>query len=217
MIVRATRDLAPNTEVTFWYQSPCNTPVENKAMDLPRWGFQCSCSICQDYENTDPVIIDRRRRLLHEASMMNMPSTDPEILKIDFMMHRIANTYEQPASEVPRLHMYSYYLTLARVYERRHEPIKYVEWVLKALEALGYIIEGGKLSSFNCSSLIVKKWGLMLDVLVKYWMGLARAYHVGAPRLEVQAMEYARITYRACVGEDQTFEATYWRFPQEHF
>lgn len=40
-------------------------------------------------------------------------------------------------------------------------------------------------------------------------MLLSSAYHSVAPDLEIQAEEYARISYKICLGEDETFDETY--------
>ncbi len=40
-------------------------------------------------------------------------------------------------------------------------------------------------------------------------MLLSSAYYLVAPDLETQAEEDARISYRICVGEDETFGETY--------
>jgi hypothetical protein len=45
--------------------------------------------------------------------------------------------------------------------------------------------------------------------LTDCWMLLSGAYHFVAPDLEVQAEEYARISYKICIGEDETFDETY--------
>lgn len=87
-----------------------------------------------------------------------------------------------------------------------HQPEKAIKSGLKALESLGFVIYGGHLSD---SQLEVKTWGLMSDGVVGCWMLLGRAYRDVALGLEVQAVEYARISYRICVGEDDTFDGTY--------
>jgi hypothetical protein len=40
-------------------------------------------------------------------------------------------------------------------------------------------------------------------------MLLAGAYHLLAPDLETQAEEYARVSYKICVGKDETFDEIY--------
>lgn len=57
--------------------------------------------------------------------------------------------------------------------------------------------------------LVVKKWGLVEDEVVGGWLVLARAYRFVVPELEAAAKEYAKVCYRICVGEDESFEETY--------
>jgi hypothetical protein len=56
---------------------------------------------------------------------------------------------------------------------------------------------------------VVKHWGLIEDRLIECWMLLSGAYHLVAPDPGSQAKEYARISYKICVGEDETFEEVY--------
>ena len=55
----------------------------------------------------------------------------------------------------------------------------------------------------------------MEDGLIKCWMLLSDAYHLVAPDLERQAEEYAKISYRICVSEDETFEETYSKLAKQ--
>ena len=94
------------------------------------------------------------------------------------------------------------------------QPLKAIEFALKALESLGYVIEGGKPPFIPNTTLVIKKWGLMVDSLVGCWMCLSGAYREVLCGLEAQAEEYAKITYRVCVGEDETFEEVYGKLSE---
>lgn len=89
------------------------------------------------------------------------------------------------------------------------QPNNAIAAALKALESPGYVIEGGSLPRASNSPLDIKKWGIMVDGLVECWMTLSSIYREVAPELEAQAEHYARITYKICVGEDETFGETY--------
>lgn len=209
MIVRASQDLAPNTEITFWYQSPLDNKSNETHMDLKHWGFKCSCVICQDRQAT--VKADLRMRTKLRADMLklfqNGKRSSPA--KLEALLSQFAETYSQPAPEVPRLGMWEPYLALSRMYAAYNQPQKAIDFTLKTLESLGYIIKGGSLPRTSGMPLLVEKWGLMMDSLVGCWMGLSNAYREVAPDLADQAEKYARITYRVCVGEDETFDKTY--------
>jgi hypothetical protein len=97
------------------------------------------------------------------------------------------------------------------MYSEQDQPQKAIECGLRALESLGFVIEGGRLPSAQNTPLVVKKWGLIVDLLVNCWMLLASAYCQVAPELEAQAEDYAKATYKICVGEDETFHETYGR------
>ncbi|RLL96545.1 hypothetical protein CFD26_104364 [Aspergillus turcosus] len=209
MVVRATQDLAANTEITFWYQSPLNNDSEEKQMDLRHWGFKCDCMICQDIQTTENSVLTTRKELRAGLRKEFQGRKRPNTTKIEATFSMLEETYRQPASEVPRLSLWSPYLTLAMVYATHHQPQKAIEFALKTLESLGYVVEGGHLPHASGTPLLVKKWGLMTDGLVGCWMSLSSAYRQIAPDLVAQAEGYARITYRICVGEDETFDEAY--------
>jgi hypothetical protein len=103
-------------------------------------------------------------------------------------------------------------LSLSVVHASRGVSGKTVDFAVKTLESLGYVLEGGRQPYTPGAPLRVLKWGLIMDGLVGCWMILCRAYCDVAPEFANQAEDYARITYRICVGEDETFEDTYSRF-----
>jgi hypothetical protein len=209
MVVRATQDLASNTEITFWYRSPLEDDSKEKQMDLRHWGFKCSCIICQDLHRTENSDLTKRKRLRADLLKVFQSRKKPNTAKIEAILCTLAETYGQPASEVPRLSIWSPYLTLAMICATHNQPEKAIEFALKTLESLGYVVDGGHVPHTSGTPLLVKKWGLMTDGLVGCWMSLSGAYREVAPDLVAQAEEYARITYRICVGEDETFDETY--------
>lgn len=217
MVVRATRDLPANTELTFWYKSPLDNDTKTKELDLRHWGFECSCIICQDLHETENSALTKRRQLTtdlaqaFEAISRTRAPQRASMAKIEGIVAKLEKTYRQPSSEVPRLEIWDAYLSLAAVHATSNQPRKAIEFALKTLESLGYSIEGGQLSDSPGTMLRVKRWGLMVDGLIGCWMILCRMYCDGAPDLANQAEDYARTTYRICVGEDDTFGDTYSR------
>ncbi|KAJ5198589.1 uncharacterized protein N7498_007706 [Penicillium cinerascens] len=209
MIVRATQDLEPNTELNFWYQSPAGSNSKNKRMDLRHWGFKCSCIICQDALNTPQSVVTKRERLQESLEKSFKSPQKPNVARVETILSTIAETYNHPASQVPRFCLWDTCLTLSLIYSTRNQPQKAIDFALKALESLGYIIEGGRPPLIQEAPLVVKKWGLAVDSLVPCWMSLANCYRKVAPGLEDQAKKYAKITYRICVGEDETFDELY--------
>ncbi|KAJ5559393.1 hypothetical protein N7513_001792 [Penicillium frequentans] len=204
MIVRASRSLPPDTEVNFWYQSPIGSP-EGKPTNLQNWNFRCDCAICEDIQGLSQSVLSTRKRLSAELERL-FKSKNRKLAKIDDKLASLAETYPRPSSQVPHLGLWSGYLSLAAVSLTSHRPEKAIKSGLKALESLGFVIDGGNMSD---TQLHVNDWGLMTDGVVGCWMILGRAYCEVAPGLEAQAEKYARISYKICVGEDETFDETY--------
>ncbi|RDW63192.1 TPR domain protein [Aspergillus mulundensis] len=224
MIIRATCDIPADTEVTFWYRSPLNDSTDGpssmaKPMAMEHWGFKCSCIICTDIAQTDKKELKKRKRIFESLMKAFGSHAQPlDAARIESLIAALAETYPRPASEVPPIAVWSAALSLAAVYTTRGDPRKAIEFNLKGLASLGYVIEGVQIpvsigKRANRVKLVVKKWGLLRDELIGCWMNIAAAYRTLAPesKLADQAEEYARITYRICVGEDETFDDTYSR------
>lgn len=148
-------------------------------------------------------------------SFQSLSITRPQsatIAKIERIVAALEKTYRRKSSEVPRLAIWNAYLSLAAVHASGSQQQKAIECAFKTLESLGYVIEGGKFPYTPGVNLLVKRWGLMIDGLVGCWMILCRMYCDTAPELANQAEEYARTTYKICIGEDETFGETYSRF-----
>ncbi|KAJ5097335.1 hypothetical protein N7456_008056 [Penicillium angulare] len=211
MIIRATKDLAPNTEITAWYRSPFSSGASEKPVDLKPWGFGCDCIICQDIAQSTESILSTRKGYLEQLRSIFTSPRKPKARGIERLLSKVEETYSKPACEVPRLKQWIAYLLHAKDCAESNKPKEVVKFGLKALESLGYIIEGGNAlrASDSENSLLVKTWGLMDDEVVSCWMMLARAYRLVAPALQARAVIYAKISYKICVGEDETFYKTY--------
>jgi hypothetical protein len=210
MIVRASRDLPPNTEITFWYQSPMNSAPKELPVNLQHWGFNCDCELCQETRGASSSILSNRNRFSADlARLFKAPSLN--LKKIEDTISRVADTYHRPACEVPRLALYSAYLSLAAFYGARRKQNQSVKFGLKTLESLGIVVEGGDIPHVPGVPLVVKQWGLMNDSVIGCWMILCAAYQQLAPALASQAEDYAKVSYKICVGEDETFDQTYSR------
>jgi hypothetical protein len=211
MIVRATEDLDADTEVVFWYKSPFDSEPGKQQVDFGHWGFKCSCVMCQDLRATGDITLAKRKRLRANVLKSVESRKNPNGAKLEAIMSELAETYGRPALEAPRVMLWDLYIALSRVYAVEHQPEKAINTALKALESLGYVIDGGTLPRELSTPLTVKKWGLMADSLVGCWMILSRMYREVAPDLAASAKGYAILTYKICVGEDETFESTVYR------
>ncbi|KAK4127731.1 hypothetical protein N657DRAFT_631496 [Parathielavia appendiculata] len=84
-----------------------------------------------------------------------------------------------------------------------------VKLALGRLAPLEYEIEDGAVPGASAATVVVRKWGSFVDSVVDCWMLLRDAYRLVAPDLAAPAERYARIAYRTCFGEDDTFDVTY--------
>lgn len=208
-MVRATRDLAANTEITFWYHKPVENDYDERQKQFRQWNFKCDCIMCRNDQITEKRVWAKRKRLRADLRKCFLSGKKEDEAKIETIIATMASTYNRPAFEVPRLSMWDPQLALAKMYTQQRQPVKAINCALGVLTSLGYVVEGGKLPRTSRTPLVVKQWGLMLDHLIECWMLLAGAYHSLAPDLEAQAAEFARISYKICVGEDETFDETY--------
>ena len=209
MIVRATRDLVAETEITFWYQIPVASEYNERQKKFQQWDFKCDCTMCQDDQTTKKSILAKRKSLRDDMLKYFQSGKRTDAAKIEAILVTIAATYTRPAFEVPHLSIWDSQLALANMYMQQNQPVKVIDSALGVLASLGYVIDGGNLPRISGTPIVVKHWGLMRDCLIECWMLLSDAYHLVAPDLEAQAEEYARISYKICVGEDETFDETY--------
>ncbi|PYI35413.1 TPR domain protein [Aspergillus indologenus CBS 114.80] len=226
-IVRAARDLPADTEVTCMYRSVHSIGDSfdreldsTPALKFGNWGFRCTCILCHDHETTPADNLSRRRKLLQELGIVLAILKDgvPDPMKLEeHVINKIVSTYVRPAAEVPRLALEKGYPLLALLWARRNNPGKAIECAVKGFEALGYVVEGA-LPPYPSGGggggrpPRVKKWKVVTEGLVGCWMTLAHSYRKVAPALAPQAQEFAKVTYRIVVGEDETFGETFaWR------
>ncbi|KAL3481451.1 hypothetical protein BJX99DRAFT_253759 [Aspergillus californicus] len=207
MIVRVSRDLPTDTEITFSYEEVDDDDVDKCANMCSHWGFQCGCAICKDIRSAGKATAAKRKNLKNALGrLFQSGSTQTDASRIELIIKLLAQTYSNPASNVPRLSVFDAQLALVNLYMVRGQLKKAINFGLQALHSAGFVIEGGR-SSYT-SPLVVVRWGLMMDGLIATWIMLADAYNIVAPAggLRDSAWEYARISYQVCIGESETFE-----------
>lgn len=211
MIARATRDLAPDTEIAWWYQVPTvDGHAQRKAALLRHWGFACDCALCEDEERTSAAVRARRKglaarleRCLTALGRGGKGGEAAVVAEIETVAEAMAATYDRPAREVPRLAIWEAMQKplMAAVAMKQVPPARVVKLFLSAFAALGYVIEGGM-----SGTIVVREWGLMVGGVVAAWMSLRDVYRLAAPELVMSAEGYAKTAYRMVFGEDETFE-----------
>ncbi|KAK0726200.1 hypothetical protein B0T21DRAFT_371164 [Apiosordaria backusii] len=218
MIVRATEDLPVNTEITIQYLSHLTPQRQQKFVQ--NWAFACDCALCQDGDQTSDAVIAKRSRLAESLQSVLRPLTRcgsyggtgsiaNVIRKSSALLAELEGTYTKPVEEVPRIALWGGYRDVACALTLPGQgiapnPQKAVELGLKALQCLGFVIEGGSLGTNQ--DLVVKKWGFMGNGLLDCWMCLKNAYYkTGSHELALAADGYAKVCYRIQFGEDETF------------
>ena len=208
-IIRATRNIPANTEITFWYQAP-NPRLSYQQMQekFKNWDFMCKCTICEHIKNTPKKTLSKRNALLNDLEDAFCARPAADLAKAERLLTAISKTYTVPAHAVPRLALWDPYLLLTRIYSAQKNDLKTIETAWKVLDALGYVIKREDPTSLT-SAFEIQVWGLMLHNVVETWVHLWTAYARCAPELCKKAEEYARIAYKVCVGEDETFDENY--------
>jgi hypothetical protein len=210
MIVRATRDIESDTEITFWYHIPTGHSVKKmQERLLSSWQFTCSCAICQDEEQTRTTTLAERRMLMEKLkrSCQVANSRNVPIVEVERLLKALDKTYSRPADQVPRLLLWDPQLLLTRLYTAQGSMKEAWASVQQVFIQLGFVIAGADSPSADFKIL---KWGLVVDHLVEAFLHARNAYQAMKEWGNAKkAEEYARTTYRVVVGEDVSFESTY--------
>lgn len=208
IIVRASKDLEPNTEITMWYKPPLKDDQQHPT-GFTNWGFECKCTLCQDFQAMDSNTLAKRSAFTQRLHKALEKGNNVDTALIEKYIRVLEKTYTKPATMIPRLCIWDPCLALSHIYQSQQKPLKAIEWGLKGMESLGFVIEGSAVPRTSNAPLVIKKWGMMEDELIEAWIVLSQAYRTMAPALEATAKGYAKTCYRICVGEDETFEQTY--------
>ena len=214
-IVRATRHIPAGSEILFYYAIPEPDDTYEKTQErLRNWGFQCTCPICQYNKKMKKNVLIRRRNLLEDLKLALSSLTGADLPKLERILVAIDKTYSEPTSDVPRLALWHPYFLLTRMYSSQNQQDKVVETAWKVLASLGFTVKRQNPQSLK-SPFEIEQWGLMEDCLIQTWVHLWTAYAHLAPDLCQKAEEYAKITYRICIGEDDTFDEKYGRLAHQ--
>jgi hypothetical protein len=207
MVVRATRDLEPGTEITFWYHSPLlSTPTVLKDR-FKHWNFVCDCALCSDIKKTTASVIAKQKNLSMHLEQAIIDPRGCQTDKAQRLLEELNATYSRPVDEVPRLLLWDPQLLLTRVYAGRKNAIKTLDSAKRALVSLGFVVVGADASQTRFT---VVKWGLVHDYVIEAFLLARPAFaSLGAHEDLTRAENYARTAYKIVVGEDSSFEKTY--------
>lgn len=163
---------------------------------------------------------DIRKALLESLKEAFQASGGFDLPRAERLLAAIEKTYSAPAKDVPRLELPGPYLLLTRIYNSQDQPQRVIQTAFKVLASLGFVIthQFPKASSAspsssssppsNSSSFDILQWGLTQDKVIETWTHLWTAIPRVAPHLSGKAEKYARVAYRICIGEDETFDET---------
>lgn len=208
-VVRATRALPANTELVWAYHEVSEDPVQTRQA-LANWGFVCSCGLCAEAART-PEKVRRRRELLRtdlRACVMVKNPDAIDVPKAERLVAAADATYKTGPVEAPRESLCGLQLMVARVHKNRGEAAKVVGAALGVLGLLGFEVKGAQVPRGK-EEFEVVRWGSMAHGVVETWVQLWVAYATVAPELCADAESCARICYKICVGEDETFDDSY--------
>jgi hypothetical protein len=208
MIVRATRDLEPGTEITFWYQIPEGDPKKLQEK-LSNWQFTCTCAICDNDKETGAAVFAERAKLMKELKRAfgQAPPHTAKLSKVVRLLESLKNTYSRPMDEVPRLMLWDPQALLMRIYMSEGNVQKVLESFQQVLTLLGFIVTGADSTSVPFR---IVKWGLLVDYLIEVFLQARGTFEtIGAKNDSKTAELYARVAFKMVVGEDTSFDSTY--------
>lgn len=210
-IVRATRDLEEGSELFACYILPYELGSYEKVQErLRRWDFTCGCALCLDRKVTPKRVLDQRTSLVQSfKKFIGFLGGSTDIPNAQKMLESFEQTYPATA-KVPggvRLEIWLLYVAVGTELLAMDRPSEAIEWTLKGLEALGFVISASPPRRRPKSSkpeLLIKQWGMAVPSFASAFLVLQRAYKRIAPRLSLVARDYTVLAYTMVMGEKQT-------------
>ncbi|TQV94242.1 TPR domain-containing protein [Cordyceps javanica] len=216
-ILRATKNMDAGTELLFPYrmaQEP--ESYEDVQRELRKWGFTCSCALCQARLATPAVQLEKRKvlmkRLLSIADLTGANTLTKRLRLLDELKKTYSASY--PA-EVPRLELAHTYFSTSRDYNQIGKLGKTVDALLDGLGALGYEITAvwpvrGRAADIVPTTLFeIKQWGLVDTTVPWALFNLHLASKSMAPSLAQTILDFAQTAYSIMVGEKETFHQVF--------
>ena len=211
MIVRATGNLEPGTEITIGYDRAASVSRKDFHDKLKHWGFACDCAICLDDRTTEASIFKRRDSLFDDLMLLHTSIRNQDNIptdKCERLIKAMNETYARPADEVPRLLVWEWQQDLAIIYEEQNKWSESLEAVRQVLICLGFIVVGADASPTRFA---VIKWGHFMEPLHETFSIARTGFRaMGLPEDAEQADEYAKIAYKIAMGEDATYNPLDW-------
>ena len=211
MIVRATRDIAADSEILSPYvvADADNTVTQQQYEKV--WGFACKCYICTLEAETPETQRKKRQAAISEAKAFFESSspaspTKASVLRAERLFEKIEKTYDETAfKDSPRLGLVDVGIWLCRAYQSTNDPKKLTAAAEAVLRNLGFImqVEGEKLS-------VRREFCHLEGSAIEAAMRAAHAYRgMGRKKLGGEIEALGREFYVTMHGEAKGFKANY--------
>ena len=207
IILRATRDLAKDTELRLNY---CGTTenVEDREEHLKQYGFVCSCPLCRCQRDTTPAM-HKARSEAYKRIIERFESDEPTDMATYFaLLTTLSKTFDTDPAEEPRRILINPAINLiSACSDTPAADSSLKEYVIKVglllLKGLGWDLKT------NASKFQVKRYGLVTDEVVAVLADMWTAYGVTCPSIVKEVEGVLRTAYCIMVGEEATFESVY--------
>lgn len=221
IVIRATADIPPNTELAIWYKSPeyidPNIPSSFQTMDerFGVWGFKCTCPVCEEARNLPKDVLKKRNELI--AAINKFCNNYQNGPKIEAMIPALEKTYSQPPTVVPRISLAGYYTAVSGWYNKVHHNVSKTRYfALKSFECLGYEFNDATRTGKDMN---VTRWGVDSHTY-HIWCQLFFA-HTKSKTSSLEAFKkteaFLRLSYKIEYGEDVTFEENYLKVTKQEW
>ncbi|RSL56213.1 hypothetical protein CEP54_008928 [Fusarium duplospermum] len=209
-IIRATKDLPANTELTFVYRSSeLLESYDNVQKSLSGWHFTCSCGLCLERKATSDKALQKRRGISEALKRLLSDPSFSRVSSARVLLSNLEKTYVRKEPDAPRLELSQHFIGLGCHLVDMNQMRAAITIIVKGLEALGFVIIAcppGKGSAQP--KLEVKRWGTLTGHVPWAFLQLYKAYETVAPELCQVARGYMEVSYSTAVGEKETCKDT---------
>ncbi|KAI1068277.1 hypothetical protein LB507_004252 [Fusarium sp. FIESC RH6] len=206
-IVRATRDLAADTELFFSYRLPVPFESYQEAQKgFKNWGFTCACELCLRKKATSKSVLQKRKVLADDLQRLVPHLDSGNGAKSIRLIKALEKTYPSNNDCAFRLELCGPYFALGNHLLENNQLNDAAKMILKGLEALGHsIIACPPNDISDRPRLEIERWGVASDAAPWAFHNLANVYRQLAPELCLAAEHYAEVSYAMVVGEKETW------------
>lgn len=219
MLVRATEDLEPNSELYHGYHHAApNETYEETQKHMRNWGFECTCALCLEKKTTPLKTVRERKTLCQSLKPLLRENASVEQLnRAAKIIETLEKTYKPAtpgAPPVPRLELWDPYFALGGRLAQRGKLNEGLGMLVRGLESLGYVVLSIPPRDPGMRKkkvvLEIKRWGQRNEHVLNAFLPMMDIYRIIAPALCEIVKGYAGIAYSIVCGERDTIGT---RFP----